>query len=105
MENLIWLIILGSAVVTILPRILPLTFLTGVSLSPAILDVLSGLPLAILTALLAAELFAPTAQGSAVVFKWLAVLLALLTAWRTDHLLWTVLVGMGTLAALRFLCS
>lgn len=103
METLTWMIILGSAIVTVLPRILPLTFLTGVSLSPAILDVLSGLPLAILTALLAAELFVPTQDVTAVLFKGVAVLLSLLTAWRTDHLLWTVLVGMGTVAILRFL--
>jgi branched-subunit amino acid transport protein len=98
------LIILASAVVTVLPRVLPLAFLSRVELPEWSLRWLQHIPVAVMAALLAQSLFT---QDGALSWKPLAVFPAIpawLVAVRTRSLLWTVVAGVvAAMALVRFL--
>jgi len=79
-------LILACALVTALPRVLPLVVLSRLRLRPWLADWLGYVPIAVLSALLALELHAaPTA----------AILPALAVAWFTRSLIATVAVGVA----------
>ncbi|MGI6037566.1 MAG: AzlD domain-containing protein [Limnochordia bacterium] len=82
------------ALVTYLPRALPLLILSDMQLPLAVLRWLSFVPVAVLAALLAPELF--MSEGELLLFNpyLLAALPAFLVAARTGSLLGTALVGM-----------
>jgi branched-subunit amino acid transport protein len=100
----IFLIIL-MALVTYLPRFLPLFLLARRKL-PALLESwLSYVPVAVLAALLGPALFMPggklTLQPTLNPFFWAAIP-SFLIAFLTRNMFLTVLVGMGSVAALRY---
>jgi branched-subunit amino acid transport protein len=99
--------ILGSALVTLVPRVLPLALLSRFTLPDWLARWLGYVPIAVLAALLAQSVarpdghFALPPSNLAV----LAVLPALLVACRTRSLLGTVVTGVVAMALLRALAG
>jgi branched-subunit amino acid transport protein len=97
--TLLWLTVLGMGVITYAIR-LALIALQGRLVLPALLQRgLRYVPQAVLSAIIAPELFRPAGAldislGNA---RLLAGLLAILVAWRTRNVLWTIATGMGAL--------
>ncbi|MEG0439195.1 MAG: AzlD domain-containing protein [Solibacillus sp.] len=108
MTTTIWmvLVILGCAVVTWLPRILPFVFVKNVKMPDVVLRWLAYIPVCILSALVIEGMFVKEAQ--LVTIDWLhlcAFIPTLLVALVTKSLSKTVVAGVITMAALRFFFS
>ncbi|GGG14103.1 AzlD domain-containing protein [Paenibacillus abyssi] len=100
----ILLIILGCALVTFLPRILPFVLVRNVNLPKPFLKWLSFIPVCLLTALIVQGVINNTASTPTIDWLNLAVIVpTLLTALRTKSLLATVLVGIAAAALLRWI--
>jgi len=103
-QKVILLTILGMAVVTYLPRLLPVYFLSSRSLPPLVVDWLRYVPVAVLAAMLFPSLLV---QGDQValapnnIFLY-AALPTLLVAWKTRSLFGSVMVGVVLVAAARY---
>ncbi|WP_048602402.1 AzlD domain-containing protein [Rubeoparvulum massiliense] len=97
------LLVLGGTMMTAIPRILPLAVLSQFDLPRWMLQWLRHIPIAIMAALLAQELFVPTEEFPSLWGNWrlLAALPALLVALFTRSLMGTVMVGVITLMILR----
>jgi branched-subunit amino acid transport protein len=97
-------VILLSALVTVVPRVLPLVLLSRVSLPPWALRWLENVPIAVLSALLAQELL--LFDGRIALppdnLALLAAVPALLMAAATRSLMGTVAVGVAAMAVLRW---
>lgn len=95
----------GMALVTYLPRMLPLVVLSKFQLPPVLLRWLSFVPVAVLSALLAKELL--VADGKLAVSaahpQLLAAIPAFVVAAWTRSLMGTVVAGIVTMALLRIL--
>jgi branched-subunit amino acid transport protein len=104
-QALIFWTIVGMAIVTYLPRLLPTLFLSGKTLRPIIASWLRLVPPAVLAAMLVPSLLV---RQDAVdlsfenLFFW-AALIAFPVAWRWNSLFATVTVGMGLVALGRYL--
>lgn len=104
-QKTVFLIILGMAAVTYLPRLLPVLVLSSKSLPPVVIMWLQYVPVAVLAAMLLPALMMPDKQIDLSfnnLFLW-ASIPTILAAWRTKSFFGTVLVGMGTVALVRFL--
>lgn len=104
-QEVILLTILGMALVTYLPRLLPLLFLSSRKLPPLFARWLAYVPAAVLAAMLFPSLLAP--EGSLALsadnlYLWAAVP-TLLVAWRSKSLFASVVVGMLLVALGRML--
>jgi branched-subunit amino acid transport protein len=104
-QTLIFLTILGMALVTYIPRLLPVALLSSRSLPPLAIAWLRFVPVAVLAALLFPSLLiqegrADISPGN--LFFW-AGLPTLLVAWKTRSLFGSVVVGMALVAAARYL--
>ncbi|MCC8194147.1 MAG: AzlD domain-containing protein [Deltaproteobacteria bacterium] len=104
------LLIFGMALVTYIPRVLPLWLLSSKSLHPAFMRWLEMVPPAVLAALLAPALFlAKDESGGERLFLGtdnfflLAAIPAFLVAWKTRSFFGTVAAGMAAVAVLRAL--
>lgn len=100
----ILLAILGCAVVTWLARVLPFVLVNYRSLPDKLLQFLQYLPISIIFALLVSSLF-ETRVGqlpSVRWLEWLAMIPTVFVAFRYKNILLTVLVGIVSMAALRF---
>ncbi|MBJ7898130.1 AzlD domain-containing protein [Bacillus atrophaeus] len=98
---MLWLI-LGCAIVTVIPRIVPFIFVRSVQLPEVVLKWLSYIPICILTALVAENMLIET--QNAVKLDWtvlLAMLPTLLTALWTKSLSATVIIGVISMAFIR----
>jgi branched-subunit amino acid transport protein len=96
-------IIAGMAVVTYLPRMLPLVLLGRIQLPPLLLRWLKFVPVSVLAALLARELLV---QGGRLALppahpQLLAAIPAFVVAFKTRSLMGTVLAGMAAMALIR----
>jgi branched-subunit amino acid transport protein len=104
-KTYVWTIILGGCLVTIIPRVIPITLLSKVTLNETLADFLTYLPISILSALIAAELL--IVDNHIAFFensiKLFATLPTLFIAIKKDNLLLTVLTGIITLAVLRLI--
>lgn len=105
MNTYVWTVILGGCIVTILPRVLPITLLSKITLNEKLTEFLTYLPISILSALIASELLI---SNNHLVFsenalKLLAALPTLFIAIKKNNLLLTVLTGIITLALMRFI--
>ena len=101
----ITLTIIGMALVTYLPRCMPVLFLSGRTLSPLIIAWLRLIPPAILAAMLVPILFCPADAidlSRNNLFLW-ASFIAFPIAIKSRSLCLTVLVGMGFVALGRYL--
>lgn len=102
-EVVFWTII-GMAVVTYLPRLIPTIYLSGKQLQPLFSAWLKLIPPAVLSAMLVPSLLI---RGDEVsfsldnLFLWVA-LIAFPIAWKFNSLSATVLVGMGLVALGRY---
>lgn len=103
-QTLIFLTMLGMGLVTYLPRLLPILFLSGRTLRPLLVAWLRLVPPAVLSAMLAPALLAPERKidlGFDNIFFWTA-LVAFPVAWKSKSLFATVIVGMGLVALARY---
>ena len=99
-QTLISWTIVGMAVVTYIPRLLPTLFLSGKTLHPMLAAWLRLIPPAVLAAMLVPSLLIRedvVHLGTDNLFLWCA-LVAFAVAWRFNSLSATVLVGMGLVA-------
>lgn len=105
MEVRSWVLatIVGSCLVTVVPRVLPLALLSRVALPGWAIRWLSYVPIAVLAALLAQSVARPDGQLSLSPHNLdlLAAVPALLVAARTRSLLGTVVTGVVAMALLR----
>lgn len=99
----ILLIVLGTGIVTLIPRVIPLLFLSKIELPKWFLNWLSFVPVTVMTALLGQELlfeennFSPLSNSH----ELLAIIPTFLIVLLTKSLLGAVVVGMVTISLLR----
>lgn len=106
-QKQILMIILGMALVTYLPRLLPALALARRSLPPALTRWLGFIPCAVLAAMLLPSLLIHDGHlqaGVDNIFLW-AALPTFLLAWRSKGLFGPVAVGMGCVALARLFIS
>lgn len=104
-QTIIFWTMVGMAIVTYLPRLLPTLFLSGRTLRPVIAAWLRLIPPAVLAAMLVPSLLVREerlAVSPDNLFL-LAALAAFAVAWKWRSLSATVLVGMGLVALGRYL--
>jgi branched-subunit amino acid transport protein len=104
-QTLIFWTIIGMAVVTYLPRLLPTMFLSGRQLQPWLAAWLRLIPPAVLAAMLVPSLLIRNDQLSfdfENLYLW-AGILVFAVAWKFNALSVTVLVGMALVALGRYL--
>ncbi|NLX92162.1 MAG: AzlD domain-containing protein [Firmicutes bacterium] len=108
MQSKIIIVILLMALVTFLPRFLPLLFLSKRKLSPLAKSWLSYVPVAVLSALLGPALFLKDGQFNLTLssnpYFW-AALPTFAVALRTRNMFLAVLTGIGSIALLRMFVS
>jgi len=95
------------ALVTVLPRILPVWILAGIKFPKPVVIWLKYVPVAVLSALLAPELLLRHNQfdlSSSNHFFWISIP-TFIVAIMTNNLFITIIFGMGTLALLRFIIA
>jgi Predicted membrane protein len=100
--SIIWIIV-GCALVTWLPRIIPFIFVRNVKLPEVVLKWLSFIPICILSALVVENLL--DTNGSFVTLDWpvfAAFIPTVIVAIWTKSLSTTVIVGVISMAAIRF---
>ncbi|GED68561.1 branched-chain amino acid ABC transporter [Brevibacillus reuszeri] len=99
----VFLIIIGSALVTFLPRVLPLMVLSRMELPEWGIRWLNYVPISVMAALVGQELFVKEGQLSLVNnVELLAAIPTVLIAMKTKSLLGTVVAGMVSIMALRY---
>lgn len=98
-------VILGCALVTFIPRVLPLVFLSKVKLPEWGEKWLNQIPVAVMSALLAQGLLITNNKVSIFdnIIKLLAALPAFIIAIKTKNLLVTVVVGIFSMMLLRLI--
>jgi len=101
----IWLAIIGMGIITYAIRLTPILLMERVEISGTMRQALRFVPAAVLSAIIFPELLMPGGEldislGNE---RLLAGLLAAIVAWRTKNVLWTIVVGMGTLWILQAL--
>jgi branched-subunit amino acid transport protein len=104
-QKAIFLTILGMALVTYLPRLLPVYFLSSTSLPPLVVTWLRYVPVAVLAAMLFPSLLVQEGRvvlGPNNLLLW-AAFPTLLVAWKTRSLFGSVVVGMILVAAARYI--
>ncbi|CAH1191371.1 hypothetical protein PAECIP111892_00620 [Paenibacillus auburnensis] len=101
----IFLIILGAALVTFIPRVLPLMLLSRITIPEWGMRWLNYMPIAVMSALVAQELFIDEGRFAALSTN-VELIAALPTFWvavKTRSLLGTVVTGVLSLMLLRLL--
>ena len=97
------IIILGCALVTVVPRIVPFLVVRNIALPEPVLKWLSYIPICILTALVVQNFIIQV--NDSVKINWpviIVVIPTLLIALKTKSLSITVISGVGMMALLRF---
>ncbi len=103
-SSYVLLVILGSAIVTFIPRVLPLALLSRIEIPEWGISWLKHVPIAVMAALLAQELLISNNQFSISdhILELVAAIPTFIIAIFTRSLLGTVLVGVVSLMILRF---
>ena len=104
-QRAIFLTILGMALVTYIPRLLPVWLLSSRSLPPLVIAWLRYVPVAVLAAMLFPAIVIRDSQvdlGLSNLFLW-AAFPTLLVAWKKRSLFGSVIVGMIVVAVVRSL--
>ena len=102
-QTVVFLTILGMALVTFLPRLLPALWLPSRRIPPPLRAWLRHVPIAVLAALLGPGLLLPRGElalEAGNLYLW-AALICGLVAWRTKSLWGTVATGVATVALAR----
>lgn len=91
-----WLLIAGMMLVTFVPRYLPLAFVNHFNLSPFFIHSLSYIPVAVLSAIVAQNVFylENILTASLDNNRLIVAILAIFIALYTKSLWWTVIVGL-----------
>lgn len=99
------LIIAGTAIVTLIPRIVPLVLLSRITLPKGVVRWLGYVPIAVLAALLAQSVVLPDGRLSLPPqnLSMVAIIPVLFIAVRTKSLIGTVAGGVALMAALRLI--
>lgn len=106
MNIYVWSVIVGGCIVTLLPRVLPITILSKLKLHPKVEEFLMYIPISILSALIAVEVFTVNNKfsiGDGNYIKLLAAVPTLLVTIKKNNLLLTVLVGIISIAVIRLI--
>ncbi|MCK4450099.1 MAG: AzlD domain-containing protein [Anaerolineae bacterium] len=106
-QKTILLTILGMALVTYIPRLLPVWLLSSKSLSPLAVAWLRYVPVAVLAAMLLPSIVVQDNQinlGLGNLFFW-AAFPTLLVAWKKRNLFGSVVVGMVVVAVARYVSA
>ncbi|MCK9263699.1 MAG: AzlD domain-containing protein [Desulfomonilia bacterium] len=104
MRTQVFLIILGAAIVTLIPRIAPLVLLSRMALPGRVVRWLGLVPVAVLSSLLAQAVAMPEGRLSLPPenLAMVAIIPVLLIAVRTKSLIMTVAGGVAVMALLRW---
>ncbi len=94
--------IIGSALVTFLPRVLPLIVLSRMELPEWGIRWLNYVPISVMAALVGQELFVQDGKISLLNNELLAAIPTVLVAMKTKSLLGTVVAGMISIMAVRY---
>jgi branched-subunit amino acid transport protein len=100
----ILLIIIGCAIVTVIPRVIPFIMIRNSELPPKLVKWLSYIPICIFTALIVDSMIIDD-SASLLAIDWtvvMAILPTLIVAIWTRSLSLTVIVGIVTMALIRF---
>lgn len=103
-DSTILFIILGCAVVTILPRIMPFIVIKNIKLPKIFIKWLSFIPICIFTALVVDSFIVQ--EQATLSIDWLtlmAIIPTLIVALWTKSLSWTVIIGVLSMAVVRFI--
>lgn len=103
MNMRIWYIIFGGAVVTILPRVLPVMLISKINLNKKVEIFLKYIPISILTALVFSEIMISNNKLSINLSVLIAAVITCITAIKKNNLLLTVIVGVISMAVLRLI--
>lgn len=99
----VFLIILGSAIVTFIPRVIPFIVIRNISLPKVVIKWLSFIPVCIFTALIVDSFIIQDTSVLAIDWRVVtAIIPTLLIALWTKSLSATVLVGIVCMATVRF---
>lgn len=103
-KEFVWILI-GTAVVTFIPRTLPLILLSKLRLPEYVMKFLRHVPLAVMTALVAQSLMTEGEQWlpPSENIQWIAFIPTVAVALWSRSLLLTVITGIGTMALLAWL--
>jgi len=105
MNSYVWSVIIGGCIVTMLPRVLPITILSKIKLNKKVEEFLTYVPISILASLIVAELFITDnkffIQGKSL--ELLAAIPTIIIALKKNNLLLTVLTGVISIAILRLI--
>jgi len=104
-QKIIFLTILGMALVTYIPRLLPVWLLSSRSLPPLVIAWLRYVPVAVLAAMLVPTLMIQDERvyvGLDNLFLW-ATIPTLLVAWKTKSFFSSVVAGMACVAIARYI--
>jgi branched chain amino acid efflux pump len=101
----IWLIIALAGLITYLLRLSFIQLFSLIKVPPRVISALHYAPAAVFSAIIFPELLMP---GGTLSLTWknthlLAGALAVVVAWKTRSVVWTILSGMLTLLALQYL--
>lgn len=101
----LWLVIIGMGVITYGIRLSMIVLLEKVEIPDRLRQALRFVPSAVLSAIIFPELLQPgghldVSSGND---RLLAGLLAMIVAWRTKNVLWTIAIGMAALWLLQSL--
>lgn len=101
----LWLVIIGMGLITYAIRLSMIVLLERVTITDTMRSALRFVPAAVLSAIILPELLQPggTLDISLGNDRLIAGLLAMLVAWRTKNVLYTIAIGMAALWALQAL--
>ncbi|MCB9421877.1 MAG: AzlD domain-containing protein [Ardenticatenaceae bacterium] len=101
----LWLVIIGMGIITYGIRLSMIVLLEKVEIPTKLKQALRFVPPAVLSAIIFPELLQPGGQLDVSLGndRLLAGLLAMIVAWRTKNVLWTIAIGMAALWLLQIL--
>ena len=105
-SNTVLLIVFGGAIVTLIPRVVPIMILSRIKLPDSVQTWLHFVPIAILAAIVGQELF--TEENKVHISlneQLLAAIITAIIAIKTRSLLWTVLSGVIAYVLVRWLLA
>ncbi|WP_080145593.1 AzlD domain-containing protein [Marinilactibacillus piezotolerans] len=95
--NSYWTLTLGMAVVTYLPRLLPMLLLSKKEISPSFSRWMTYIPVSIFSALVASDIFFWNGSfniNPAINIKLIPSVLVFFIAYKTKSLLWSMIIGL-----------
>lgn len=105
MNRHVLILIIGMAVVTYIPRFIPILLLSKKEISPAFSRWMSFIPVSIFAALVASDIFfweSSFSLNPIENIKLIPSILVLVVAFKTKSLLWSMLVGVLLMTGLYF---